>query len=95
MGGVKNSLFSATLHITNTRLNKSEKTAKVDKTDSFRAIGCCSDNETYRSKQFFGFTEGVIPFTLSIISLWKMCYSKTCLKRPLKNRQNKGLKDKW
>ena len=22
-------------------------------------------------------------------------YSKTCLKRPLKNRQNKGLKDKW
>ena len=22
-------------------------------------------------------------------------YSKTCLKRPLKNRRNKGLKDKW
>ena len=22
-------------------------------------------------------------------------YSKTCLKRPLKNRQNIGLKDKW
>ena len=22
-------------------------------------------------------------------------YSKTCLKLPLKNRQNKGLKDKW
>ena len=22
-------------------------------------------------------------------------YSKTCLKRPLKNRQNKDLKDKW
>ena len=22
-------------------------------------------------------------------------YSKTCLKQPLKNRQNKGLKDKW
>ena len=22
-------------------------------------------------------------------------YSKTCLKRPLKNRQNKGLEDKW
>ena len=22
-------------------------------------------------------------------------YSKTCLKRPLKNRQNKSLKDKW
>ena len=22
-------------------------------------------------------------------------YSKTCLKRPLKNRQNKGLKHKW
>ena len=22
-------------------------------------------------------------------------YSKTCLKRPLKNRQNKGLKDRW
>ena len=22
-------------------------------------------------------------------------YSKTCLKRPLKNRQNKGLNDKW
>ena len=22
-------------------------------------------------------------------------YSKTCLKRPLKNRQNKCLKDKW
>ena len=25
----------------------------------------------------------------------KVSYSKTCLKRPLKNRQNKGLKDKW
>ena len=25
---------------------------------------------------------------------YKMQYSKTCLKRPLKNRQNKGLKDK-
>ena len=24
-----------------------------------------------------------------------MSYSKTCLKRPLKNGQNKGLKDKW
>ena len=24
-----------------------------------------------------------------------MVYSKTCLKRPLKNRQNKGIKDKW
>ena len=24
---------------------------------------------------------------------WK--YSKTCLKKPLKNRQYKGLKDKW
>ena len=24
-----------------------------------------------------------------------MNYSKTCRKRPLKNRQNKGLKDKW
>ena len=22
-------------------------------------------------------------------------FCKTCLKRPLKNRQNKGLKDKW
>ena len=22
-------------------------------------------------------------------------YSKTCLKQPLKNRQNKGLKGKW
>ena len=22
-------------------------------------------------------------------------YSKTCLKRPLENRQNKGLRDKW
>ena len=22
-------------------------------------------------------------------------YSKTCLKRPLKSKQNKGLKDKW
>ena len=29
----------------------------------------------------------------------KLCsllmYSKTCLKRPLKNRQNKGLENKW
>ena len=22
-------------------------------------------------------------------------YDETCLKRPLKNRQNKGIKDKW
>ena len=29
----------------------------------------------------------LIPFPLK--------YSKTCVKRPLKNRQNKGLKDKW
>ena len=25
----------------------------------------------------------------------KYVYSKTCVKRPLKNRQNKGLQDKW
>ena len=25
----------------------------------------------------------------------QMRYSKTCVKRPLKNRQNKGLTDKW
>ena len=25
----------------------------------------------------------------------KISYSKTCLKRPLKNRQNNGLKDNW
>ena len=30
---------------------------------------------------------------VGIIDCWH--YSKTCLKRPLKNRQNKGLKDKW
>ena len=24
-----------------------------------------------------------------------LTYSKTCLKQPLKNKQNKGLKDKW
>ena len=28
-------------------------------------------------------------------SVAEQVYSKTCLKRPLKNRQNKGLKDKW
>ena len=26
---------------------------------------------------------------------WGDIYSKTCVKRPLKNRQNKDLKDKW
>ena len=26
---------------------------------------------------------------------WKIWYSKTCVKRPLKNRQNRNLKDKW
>ena len=30
-----------------------------------------------------------------LISLAAFLCSKTCLKRPLKNRQNKGLKDKW
>ena len=25
----------------------------------------------------------------------KTTYSRPCLKRPLKNRQNKGLKDRW
>ena len=25
----------------------------------------------------------------------KLAYSKTCVKRPLKNRQNKDLNDKW
>ena len=29
---------------------------------------------------------------IEILHTW---YSKTCLKWPLKNRQNKGLKDKW
>ena len=29
------------------------------------------------------------------ISYAGLHYSKTCLKRPLKNRPNKGLKDKW
>ena len=27
--------------------------------------------------------------------VYQFKYSKTCLKQPLKNRQNKGLKDKW
>ena len=26
---------------------------------------------------------------------WSEKYSKTCLKRPLKNRQNKGLLNQW
>ena len=31
------------------------------------------------------------------ICVWKSQenYSKTCLKRPIKNRQNKGLNDTW
>ena len=31
--------------------------------------------------------------SLVITQIW--IYSKTCLKRPLKNRQNKDLNDKW
>ena len=26
---------------------------------------------------------------------WSITYTKTCLKRPLKNSQNKGLNGKW
>ena len=29
------------------------------------------------------------------VEISNMCYNKTCLKRPLKNRQNKCVKDKW
>ena len=32
---------------------------------------------------------------LVVLNFWCCVYSKTCLKWPLKNRQNKGLKDKW
>ena len=34
-------------------------------------------------------------FSLCVSSITKVMYSKTCLKQLLKNRQNKGLKDKW
>ena len=31
-----------------------------------------------------------------VTAIWhNLYYSKTCIKRPLKNRQNKGLNDKW
>ena len=31
--------------------------------------------------------------TINILA--EICYSKTCVKQPLKNRQNKGLNDNW
>ena len=34
-------------------------------------------------------------FLFSSADLFQINYSKTCLKRPLKNRQNKDLNDKW
>ena len=33
--------------------------------------------------------------TLEIQYFKELSYSKTCLKRPLKNRQNKALNNKW
>ena len=38
----------------------------------------------------YSFRDGV-----QTVSAFKNGYSKTCLKRPLKNRQNKGLNNKW
>ena len=36
------------------------------------------------------------PFSLILVKNSKSLeYSKACVKRPLKNRQNKGLNDKW
>ena len=32
---------------------------------------------------------------LMMIIIYTNVYSKTCVKRPLKNRQNKDLNDKW
>ena len=37
---------------------------------------------------------GLNSYMFTII-LTEFIYSKTCLKQPLKYRQNKGLKDKW
>ena len=34
-------------------------------------------------------------FSLEPICNAEYCYSKTCVKRPLKNRQNKDHHDKW
>ena len=50
--------------------------------------GCCVQKNTVC----------VIFSPLVVDLMWHLIglqYSKTCLKRPLKNRQNKGLKDKW
>ena len=37
----------------------------------------------------------LLAYVISAASMKKVNYSKTCVKRPLKNRQNKDLNDKW
>ena len=35
------------------------------------------------------------PFPINPQTSYGILFSKTCVKRPLKNRQNKNLNDKW
>ena len=59
-------------------------------------INTCTDKQPYDHHAIVskvnnhGFVSCPLPKVLVLIA-----YSKTCLKRPLKNRQNKGLNGKW
>ena len=51
--------------------------------------------QTYTDIEFKLFESLVSTYTSESVAQYLYMYSKTCLKRPLKNSQNKGLKDKW
>ena len=47
------------------------------------------------TERLFLFRNEFNQFTNTESEMFDSITSKTCPKRPLKNRQNKGLKDKW
>ena len=49
----------------------------------------------YNCRMVMAFTLHKIGIFLGSLPLSERYYSKTCVKRPLKNRQNKDLNDKW
>ena len=42
-----------------------------------------------------GFKFSHAKYVIALLGVQNMVYSKTCLKRPLKNKQNKVLNGKW
>ena len=67
-------------------------TIEEEQTDGQTGRGTAS---SFHPVKYMYSSESIYTVCLSYLIWINTVYSKTCLKRPLKNRQNKDLNDKW